>query len=289
MSPGQARTRSALTVGDPGGSEKLAMGSKLRLGSVNVGTMRGRKDEVVDMMLRRSLDFCCLQETRWRGGSARTIGSCKFYWVGCEEGTSGVGILVAERWIEKVIEVKRINERLMVLRVAIGKSVLYLVSVYAPQVGRSMNVKEEFFINLGAVLSTIKEGERLVVCGDLNGHVGKEVDGFEGVHGGYGFGNRNVEGEMLLEFADAMNLVLANTCFKKNEGKLVTYESGGCRTVVDYILIRKNERRMVRNVNVIQGESCITQHKLLLCVLDLGEGFEKKRREPFSSRCKLLY
>ena len=40
-------------------------------------------------------------------------------------------------------------------------------------------------------------------------------------------------------------------------------------------------------MNVIQGESCITQHKLLLCVLDLGEGFEKKRREPFLSRCKV--
>ena len=65
------------------------------------------------------------------------------------------------------------------------------------------------------------------MCGDMNGHVGKEVNGFEGVHGGYGFVSRNVEGEMLLEFADAMDLVVANTWFKKDEGKLVTYESGG--------------------------------------------------------------
>ena len=41
--------------------------------------------------------------------------------------------------------------------------------------------------------------------GILNGHVGAEVDGFEGVHGGYGFGRRNVDGEMLLEFADALD------------------------------------------------------------------------------------
>ena len=138
-----------------------------------------------------------------------------------------------------MIEVKRINQRMMVLRIRIGKSVLNLVSVYAPQVGRAMNEKEEFFIQLGAVLSAIKEDECLIVCGDMNGHVGKEVDGFDKVHGGHGFGSRNLEGEMLLEFADAMDLAVANTWFMKEEGKLVTYESGGCRTVVDYCLTRK--------------------------------------------------
>src|SRR5664279_4742913 len=287
--PGQARKRSALAVKYPGGiSDKLAMGSnvRLRVGSVNVGTMRGRSGEIVEIMERRRLDFCCLQETRWKGGNARTIGSCKFFWIGCEEGSSVVGILVAEKWIEDVIEVRRINDRLMVLRVRVGKSVLNLVSVYAPQVGRSMEEKQEFLISLGTVLSTISEVEHLVVCGDMNGHVGKEGNGFEGVHGGYGFGSRNVEGEMLLEFADAMDLVVANTWFKKDGGKLVTYESGGRRTVVDYFRIRKKHRKVVRNVNVIQGEACIMQHKLLLCVLDLS-GQVRNKKEPFMSRYRV--
>ena len=39
----------------------------------------------------------------------------------------------------------------------------------------------------------------------MNTHIGAEVDGFEGVHGGYDFGRRNVDGEMLLEFADALD------------------------------------------------------------------------------------
>ena len=43
------------------------------------------------------------------------------------------------------------------------------------------------------------------MCGDFNGHVGKDEEGFDVVHGGMGFGSRNVEGEMLLEFADAWN------------------------------------------------------------------------------------
>ena len=31
------------------------------------------------------------------------------------------------------------------------------------------------------------------------------------MHGGKGYGERNTEGEMLLEFADAMKLVVLNT------------------------------------------------------------------------------
>ena len=41
--------------------------------------------------------------------------------------------------------------------------------------------------------------------GDMNGHVGKEADGYHGVHGGNGFGSRNMEGELLLKFACAMD------------------------------------------------------------------------------------
>ena len=38
----------------------------------------------------------------------------------------------------------------------------------------------------------------MILGGDLNGHVGEDMDGFEGVHGGKGFGSRNEEGEMIL-------------------------------------------------------------------------------------------
>ena len=81
------------------------------------------------------------------------------------------------------------------------------------------------------------------------------MDGFEEFHGGHGFGSRNVEREMLLEFADAMDLEVGNTWFTKDDAKLVNYESGGYRTVVDYILVRKNKRSLMSNITVLQCES----------------------------------
>ena len=98
--------------------------------------MTDRSGEVVEVVERRLLDFCCLQKTRWKGGSARILGMYKFYWMGCKEGTAGVGVLVAKGWIDNVLEVRRVSERILILRAWIGKRILNLVSVSAPQAGR---------------------------------------------------------------------------------------------------------------------------------------------------------
>jgi len=79
--------------------------------------------------------------------------------------------------------VRWVRSRIIVWRVRVGKSALNLVSVYAPQVGKTMVEKEEFLISLREILSAIGVDEYLV-CGDMNGHVGVKVDGFEGIHGG---------------------------------------------------------------------------------------------------------
>ena len=88
----------------------------------NVSSMVGRSGEVVDALHRRKIDFCCAQET---GGSARmfdVIGRrYKFFWQGCNKGTAGVGVFIAERWIDSVVDVVRVNERIMYVKLVIGK------------------------------------------------------------------------------------------------------------------------------------------------------------------------
>ena len=76
-------------------------------------------------------------------------------------------------------------------------------------------VNEEFLAMLGEVVLGIDSSE---ICGDLNGHVGFDIDGFEGVHGSFGLGKQNVEVEMILETADALKLAVLNTWFKKTYG-----------------------------------------------------------------------
>src|SRR5579864_5301661 len=122
-----------------------------------------------------------------------------------------------------------------------------VTSVYAPQAGRTMVEKEEFLDLLREVISGVDDREGMILCGDLNCHVGVNADGFEDVHGGNGFGLRNVEGEMVLEFVHALNLILANTWFTKAESKKITYESSGSKTIVDFVLVRRRDRSMVKD------------------------------------------
>ena len=42
----------------------------------------------------------------------------------------------------------------------------------------------------------------------MNVHVGKTTAGYEDVHGGFGYGVRNAEGECILEFGLALDMVM---------------------------------------------------------------------------------
>ena len=101
----------------------------------------------------------------------------------------------------------------MVIKILVGQTVLAVVSTYAPQQGLEDSVKNKFYDDLLAATSKFNARELVIIAGDLNGHVGKASDGYEGIHGGRGFGNRNTEGERILEFCDATGMVVTNTMF----------------------------------------------------------------------------
>ena len=85
------------------------------------------------------------------------------------------------------------------------------MSRYAPQVRLDNIVKDTFHDQLQDTVMNVGADETLVICGDLNGHIDKFANSYEGVHGGYGYGLRNKEGEHILEFAVAHILVVGNS------------------------------------------------------------------------------
>ena len=138
------------------------------------------------------------------------------------------------------------------------------VSVYAPQANLSESVKGQFYYALQSTIARVSSSEQLIISGDWNGHIGSHSTAFENVQGGQALGKRNHEGERLLEFAVANELVVGNSWFKKKFKHLVTYQSEDCKTQIDYILYKRSFRKMVSNVKVIVGEECATQHRLVV-------------------------
>ena len=129
-----ARGCGAAGSGPCGESSKCP--KSFRVGTLNVATMKGKASEVVETVPRRIVDLCCLQETRWKIEGVKQIvakDSCyKLFWSGNDNATDGVGVLLAEEWWEKVFEVVRVSDRIILIRMTIDKTVFVFVCVYAP-------------------------------------------------------------------------------------------------------------------------------------------------------------
>ena len=47
----------------------------IRVCTVNIGTLIGRRREVVEMLARRRVDICCIQEVRYKNQGTAAFGS----------------------------------------------------------------------------------------------------------------------------------------------------------------------------------------------------------------------
>ena len=42
----------------------------------------------------------------------------------------------------------------------------------------------------------------------------------------------------------------------QEDSKVITYQSGDCRSMIDYLMVRKTDRCLVKDVKVISNEEC---------------------------------
>ncbi|KAK3555596.1 hypothetical protein QTP86_025665 [Hemibagrus guttatus] len=161
---------------------------------------KGKGRELADMMERRKVDILCVQETRWKGSKARSIGAgFKLFYYGVDSKRNGVGVVLKEEFVRNVLEV-----------------------------GCELEEKERFWSELDEVMESIPTGERVVIGADFNGHVGEGNTGDEEVMGKFGVKERNLEGQMVVDFAKRMDMAVVNTYFQKRE----EHKSGGRSTQV---------------------------------------------------------
>ncbi|KAK3527103.1 hypothetical protein QTP86_010822 [Hemibagrus guttatus] len=159
---------------------------------------RGKGRELADMMERRKVDILCVQETRWKGSKARSIGAgFKLFYYGVDSKRNGVGVVLKEEFVRNVLEV-----------------------------GCELEEKERFWSELDEVMESIPTGERVVIGADFNGHVGEGNTSDEEVMGKFGVKERNLEGQMVVDFAKRMDMAVVNTYFQKREEHRVTYKGG---------------------------------------------------------------
>ncbi|GKB06784.1 retrovirus-related pol polyprotein LINE-1, partial [Tanacetum coccineum] len=189
--------------------DRLAGTRRIRVGTWNVGSLTGKRLELVDALGRHKVDIACFQETKWKGSSTREGNGYKLWYSGSSSGKNGVRVILTARLKDNVVKVSRCGNRIMALSVVIEGETVNVISAYAPQVGLSDAIKKKFWDALDEIVRECPTDQHLFIGGDLNGHIGTTTDGYTGVHGGFGFGARNEEGRAILEFATAHDLVYA--------------------------------------------------------------------------------
>ena len=95
------------------------------MGTLNIGTMTGRGRELADLMEKRNVDILCLQEEKWKGSKARNIkGGCKLFYNGADGRKNGIRIVVRKELAESVLEMRRVSDRLMTMKLEVKGSIL---------------------------------------------------------------------------------------------------------------------------------------------------------------------
>jgi len=130
----------------------------------------------------------------------------------------------------------------VILKTVLDNGLLNVLMVYAPPTGKPREEKESFWNELFHLVSCIPQNEMVVLAGDMNRHVESSNVGYDGMHGGYGYGAKNADGSRISEFTDRLNLVICNTLFMKQESKLVTYVAGSVKSTFDYIIVWQGDK-----------------------------------------------
>ena len=240
----------------------------LKIATMNASTLNGKEEEIVERMKSRGLDILGLCETRYRGSGRRILqGNYLLIYSGGEEARHGVALILKENLASRVKLESAVSERLMSVTLQLNEGSLKIIQVYAPQQGRPNAEKEQFYNSLQEEYE--RSGGEVVLTGDFNGHIGCEREGVEHVIGAFSVGNKNREGERILDFCVLNNLAIMNTFYKhKEEHKWTWYrwsQEGQQYTDKSMIdLIITNNKTLFNDVRAIPSESFDSDHRMVV-------------------------
>ena len=159
---------------------------------------------------------------------------------------------------------------------------IILIAVYAPtnpKSNQNPEQRENFYEELDKLVQSINKRDILIIAGDLNAKTGSEIENYTEVLGKFGKGMANENGMALLEFCTRNGLVLTNTKFQHKMAHRTTWEAperpnakdrngeprrNPYRNQIDYLIIRKNHMKIVKDSRSFSNIETNTDHRLVI-------------------------
>ncbi|XP_063729797.1 craniofacial development protein 2-like [Symsagittifera roscoffensis] len=150
------------------------------------------------------------------------------------------------------MEWKAYSERLCYARLDAHPTPLSIISAYSPTENGEDTEKDAFYSLLKECLKAIPRKDVLLIGGDLNSKLGKQLLDEEKNIGKFAIGERNNNGQRLAELIVFLDLVAMNTTIQKKRRKLATWISNDRKTrnQIDYILTNRRWRSAINDTTI---------------------------------------
>lgn len=135
----------------------------------------------------------------------------------------------------------------MSINIAGEKQHAIFICCYAPTLVADNQTKQRFYEQLKRHIDQVPNTNNIIIAGDMDARIGKGEDNWKHIIGNHGIGQRNENGQLLLELCAEKNLHIANTRFKPKNMHKVTWKHPRSREwhILDYIIVRSNNIRDV--------------------------------------------
>ena len=240
-------------------------------------------------LARYNIDIAALRETRLpEEGSLVQIGTgCTFSRSGLPKVAHrihGVGFAARTAFLQSTKECPiAIDERLITLLLPHAKNrFATFVSVYAPTLGSSDDVKDRFYDTLHSIHRRIFRNDKITLLSDFIVRVGKNHDIWQGIIGHHGVGNINSSGFWMLSLCSELGLAITNTSFQLYDMHKTSWMHPMSKHwhLIDYVIVRHPEVNKEQISRAMRGAECSTYHHLIHSTLQLAVRPPARRQKP---------
>lgn len=240
----------------------------LRIGCWNVTSYNNKDQEILLEIKRHKLDICALSETKKKGKGNSKYDTYILIYSGKdknERAASGVGILIHEKFEDRICNTKYINDRLLQITMELQQSrQTHIISIYAPDINKPKAEIDIFYQDLQTALDDIPKEDEIMILGDFNARIGDEV--IPGIKNRFNEETINTNGELMLQLCTQNELRINNTFYPHKPQHKYTFENTrGQKSMIDYIITNRNiHPRRIQDVRTLASANAGTNHHLIM-------------------------
>ena len=227
----------------------------------------GKSAQLAREMDKYKIDVMGISECRWMGQGKVKLNTRESVIVSGREDKIyryGVAIMMTKKAEQALMEWKSISDRIIYARFFSKYVKLSIIQFYAPTNEANIKDKDNFNEQLD-IVDSVHKHDILIVTGDLNAKVEEDNEGYENIIGSHGVGERNDNGESLVDFCVLNNFVVTCTIFPHKLIYKQTWTSPGGRTKnqIDHVLVSRQHQTSVMDTRARRGADIVSDHQVV--------------------------